>query len=420
MREEIDLTSNFEIYINHINLLFDIDKTIINLRNEKFFENIITPLDNIKTDFITSSDFDDINEIINSIVSEVSNNKENEFSNLPLLLEQLNSNIDSSITNTLSNNLITKIYNKYNNNSFFDTQLKLYYTPIIKAFNEYNITFYEKMFKNDYEQYVDRPKELFIKLDQLITEQKSKTTKMINLISTALQDKINQKLTETYQLYINQINQYLTNIQIYIPKEDYSGNSLSNINLIKSTFDLLLTKINENKELSLNISHQKEVMNIENEEDSFELSKYIKSNEDSMSKLLTHIRKYIQIDFEMHFCDGISDICDAEKIGKLDDFSIYNYQTAKLRAGISKFYEMISNFQNSESFNLLSVNDYVNIFKDNTDYKKDYIANEILNYLKEINDYDINLINPTIISIKDNLTKSFENNINQGLIQKCL
>ena len=417
LREEIDLTSNFEIYINHINLLFDIDKTIINLRNEKFFENIITPLDNIKTDFITSNDFDDINEIINSIVSEVSNNKENEFSNLPLLLEQLNSNIDSSITNTLSNNLITKIYNKYNNNSFFDTQLKLYYTPIIKAFNEYNITFYEKMFKNDYEQYVDRPKELFIKLDQLITEQKSKTTKMINLISTALQDKINQKLTETYQLYINQINQYLTNIQIYIPKEDYSGNSLSNINLIKSTFDLLLTKINENKELSLNISYQKEVMNIENEEDSFELSKYIKSNEDSMSKLLTHIRKYIQIDFEMHFCDGISDICDAEKIGKLDDFSIYNYQTAKLRAGISKFYEMISNFQNSESFNLLSVNDYVNIFKDNTDYKKDYIANEILNYLKEINDYDINLINPTIISIKDNLTKSFENNINQGLIQ---
>ncbi len=417
LKEEIHLTSNFEVYINNINLLFDIERTVKNVRNQKFFDNIIIPLDNIKTNFILSSDFDDINEIIKSIISEVSNNKENEFSNLPLLLEQLNSNIDSSITNLLNNNLITKLYNKYNDNSFLEKQFKLYYSPVIQAFNEYNITFYEKMFRNDYEKYVDKPNELYTKLDQLISEQKIKHTSMINLISIALQDKINQKLRETYQLFLNQINQYLLNIKIYIPKEDFSGNSLSNINLIYSTFESIITKINESKELSLDLSNQKQIMNIENEEDPFELSQYIKPNEDSMTKLLTHIKKYVQIDFEMHFCENISDICDAEKIGKLDDFSIYNYQTAKLRAGISKFYEMISTFSNSDSFNLLSVDDYVNTFKKNTDYKKDYITNEILNYLKEINDYDLNLIKPTIISIKDNITKSFENNINQGLIQ---
>lgn len=61
MKEEIDLTSNFEIYINNIYLLFDIDRTVMNLRNPIFLIILLFLLHNIKTNFISSSEFDDIN-----------------------------------------------------------------------------------------------------------------------------------------------------------------------------------------------------------------------------------------------------------------------------------------------------------------------------------------------------------------------
>ena len=58
MKEEIDLTSNFEIYINNIYLLFDIDRTVMNLRNPIFLIILLFLLHNIKTNFISSSEFD--------------------------------------------------------------------------------------------------------------------------------------------------------------------------------------------------------------------------------------------------------------------------------------------------------------------------------------------------------------------------
>jgi hypothetical protein len=61
LKEEIDLTSNFEIYINNIYLLFDIDRTVMNLRNPIFLIILLFLLHNIKTNFISSSEFDDIN-----------------------------------------------------------------------------------------------------------------------------------------------------------------------------------------------------------------------------------------------------------------------------------------------------------------------------------------------------------------------
>ena len=153
------------------------------------------------------------------------------------------------------------------------------------------IYFYEKEFKKDYEKYVEQLTEILFKLEQIFNEQKTKISKMINLISTLLKNKMKQKLTETYQLYINKILQFFVNIQIFIPKEDYTGNALKNINLINTTFNLIISKINQYKELLLNESHQIHLMILNDNKLSFELTQFIKEKEDSMSQLIIHVKK---------------------------------------------------------------------------------------------------------------------------------
>ena len=100
---------------------------------------------------------------------------------------------------------------------------------------------------------------------------------------------------------------------------------------------------------------------------------------------------------------------------------IYGIETSIILGGImqvfSKISEIVSLSKNTDSFNLLSYENYVNLFKSKADYNENFISNEILNRLKELNNEEEKLIEPIINSIENNLTTTFENIINEGLIE---
>ena len=81
------------------------------------------------------------------------------------------------------------------------------------------------------------------------------------------------------------------------------------------------------------------------------------------------------------------------------------FQFLKLRYAISKSKEIISLSKKTDVFNLLSSDKYIQLFKEHTDLNDETKKN-----------YN----NPTITSIKDNLTNRFENDINEGLIESMI
>ena len=135
-----------------------------------------------------------------------------------------------------------------------------------------------------------------------------------------------------------------------------------------------------------------------------------------MLSLINRVSGLVQSDFDSVFCE-FDDEGNCIYTEKLDASQQNLFQVAKLRYTISKISEIISLSKNTDSFNLLSYENYINLFKSNTDYNENFISNEIFNRLKKLNDEEEKLIEPIINSIENNLTTTFENIINEGLIE---
>ncbi len=135
-----------------------------------------------------------------------------------------------------------------------------------------------------------------------------------------------------------------------------------------------------------------------------------------MLSLINRVSGLVQSDFDSVFCE-FDDEGNCIYNEKLDASQQNLFQAAKLRYTISKISEIISLSKNTDSFNLLSYENYVNLFKSNTDYNENFISNEIFNRLKKLNDEEEKLIEPIINSIEYNLTTTFKNIIHEGLIE---
>ena len=189
-----------------------------------------------------------------------------------------------------------------------------------------------------------------------------------------------------------------------------NNESTDNLNLIDTIFNNIISNLNSGKTSSTLYSNQKNVMKIINDIDPFGISESIKDNENKIDRTLNRTKDFV--DVEITYC------CVDHNEEKIEE-KLY-FQFLKIRYAVSKSKEIISLSKNTDIFNLLSSEKYIQLFKEHTDYNKDYISNEINVSFKDLNDETEKLINPTINSLKDNLTNSFENNINEGLIESMI
>ncbi len=415
LRNYIQVSDNFELYIEDTEILFQIDQNVTNERNKQFFEQIIIPLNALQTNFFTQETFNNIENLINEIINELNTNKDNNFSNIPNLLETLNTTIDDSISYYLDDNLIKNTYNLLLDSNYISNLFELYYAPVTDVFNKYLTVFRDEYFQNHILQYLDKPYEIQTKVNQILNKQKNATRKMINDMTYQLKESINEKLNTHYNIYKIKIQQYLFEIQKNTPKDNYNNIANTNINLVNTNFENIMIQLDNKKTESNKYENQKVIMNITNDTDPFQLNDKIKTHENAMLSLINRVSGLVQSDFDSVFCefDNEGNCIYTEK---LDASQQKLFQTAKLRYTISKISEIISLSKNTDSFNLLSYENYVNLFKSKADYEN-FISNEILNRLKELNNEEEKLIEPIINSIENNLTTTFENIINEGLIE---
>ena len=143
LRNYIQVSDNFELYIEDTEILFEIDQNVTNERNKQFFEQIIIPLNSLQTNFFTQETFNNIENLINEIINELNTNKDNNFSNIPNLLETLNTTIDDSISYYLDDNLIKNTYNLLLDSNYISNLFvkAFFLTKLNGRFNLFDITF---------------------------------------------------------------------------------------------------------------------------------------------------------------------------------------------------------------------------------------------------------------------------------------
>ena len=410
LKEMIEGLNNSLNYIKDLNILFQIDYKVSLSRNTNLYNMIISPINNIKGIFISTDKLINISNSVDEIINEIKINEESGFLNIPELIYQLKQEFNKNKLEYLEDNLVKRIYGFYNISSL-QTYILEYYNQIKTIFNEYDLIFYQQNFMQHLDDYFINPNILFKKLNQSLINQQAYNTNISHLITESLKNKINNKIIESYNLYSNIIQSYLENIKTLILNKEYTGDSLNRINLIFTTFDDIIENIKQSNKTYLDNSNQNNIMGIQNNEDPFNINENITKYENEMIQILNDVienvnNKYIEKTLK-------------DNQGSLDGFSLRNFYYVTVLEIISQFKNIISYSKNSNNFNL-KVNEYIELFKNNTDYRKNYIINEIYSSLNDFNNEEKEFINPTINLIKSNISESIEKNINQGLIESKL
>ncbi len=155
-------------------------------------------------------------------------------------------------------------------------------------------------------------------------------------------------------------------------------------------------------------STQNEIMEIDKYEDPFNINENITIYENELIYILNNVINNVNNKYQ-EFMDKEIDY----------ESDLRNFNMIIILEIISQFKNIIPYIKNSTNFNL-NVDEYIELFKSNTDYRNNYIINEISSSLNDFNNEEKEFIYPTINLIKSNISESIEKNINQGLIESKL
>ena len=411
--------SNFLSHVEDLETINLINTNIFKKRNELFSKYMIKRLQSIENEYMNENKLKSIDEEISKISelikNEIYSNKENDFSNLNNLVDDFCSKIKQIDFDYFSDNLYEKIFKMFNNTNLIKLMIENYYNELTPEFNELEVTFYEKVFSENMKKYVMKPNEIIYLLNQMFAIQNSQKKIILKKITSLIYTYIKMLYSYSYYNYIDLINKHIEYINKNIPNDNIYGNALENINYLRTKFDELIQY--ENSQLN----HYQMIIltSYHTGPDPLDKSNLITPFEDNYTRFIKRIIGYVQTDFELKFCD--EEYC--EKLPELDQSTIDNYNNAICRYGINvlkNIYLDSENIISTDSIKQISSQNYLNEYKNNSNYNKDQIISDILLYLNTIMNEDILLINPYLENNFNNIQSIFSRNINDEFSKKKL
>ena len=95
-----------------------------------------------------------------------------------------------------------------------------YYNEVIPAFNEFNNSFFDKVYKSHVEDYVTRPSEIETRLRNYVIMEEKQINNLIEDINSLIINNINKEINESYEKVINILKKYLDYLHIKVPKKN--------------------------------------------------------------------------------------------------------------------------------------------------------------------------------------------------------
>ena len=405
----ITFDQNFTIYNEDINLIISIYMNASQIRDNAYKEYIIKPLNLIKDDFVFTR-YESfkyyIDSIINNMINEI---KKNNYNEANIISETLNDTINEKYEYYFNSNLMNYIVSKYDNKSLFEEMAEKYYNEVIPAFNEFNNSFFDKVYKSHVEDYVTRPSEIETRLRNYVIMEEKQINNLIEDINSLIINNIDKEINEGYEKVNNLLKNYLDYFHSQVPKEKYGiDDNENNYNLIEEN----LKKIGNNN-LQKNLYNRKK-------RDEFNIEKYFSKKEfyitNNLGKIIDEIRNY----FDQYICPIKEFVCSDENNNHTSYLYLTNFQITKLRESISHLKPLISivdRMINENSLSGLNIGDFVKLFEDNLNFGADALIAQILDFLSEINKNTTLFIKDLTGGIDEMIKSIYNEAVNLGFIK---
>ncbi len=405
--------NNYESYLTDLKIVDEIRKNINFTKNEKMNEYFYEDILKIKNTILTEKNLNDfennLNSIVNDIINDINNN--NDISNN---LNVYNKNVKEFIDNNLGEKLIKNYYNLYANKNFINNQLNKYYEDIKIVVNEYNNTFYNQYFSNNYKNFGEKPVELVDKFTQILREQNNTANYTLNFINQIIFEALNKLLKETYNKIILYVDLNYNNLTTYLN----NSNKETINNLFENIFSNIKSLLN-----NIKIDNIKSSLNLLTNSDPFSLDSLIKEEENLFYINILRIKGYIESDYTRYFCSDSETFktCNKEMLPALN---ISTLTLQKLRGDYYVFDNIklyFNNLLNDNDFNnYLMPNNYSSLLVNNTNFNIFSIQNKITSFYNNINEDNKEFIEPFLKELNDLYKKELEKIINEKNIEKSL
>ena len=350
--------------------------------------------------------FEEYNEIVNDIYNTMQNAIKSKLKNFDeiksLLLEYENTTYEY-VDDFLDEKIVSSLYEKYT--SKLEEKIEIYYSNIYSSIEEYNITFYDKYFKLNITSYLEFPKEILYKLNQMLISKIDKGEEIITTIEELISSEIKNQINHAYYVFDDLIIDSVENIIQTFPKYPLSAFENERINFITEMKDNITSFYANKLSIIINEEYQSKLLEVPLD-DFYNIKKEISS-----------YKTMIMDTFEQ-FVDMIRKESDDYFLNKAEEvFNKYNFNIIKLREVVKYYKDIYAKISNIAKTDKFSYEELVNLISQSANIKVESFIGQVSAYLTEINDNTTKLLQPYIESIKDQVKSVLDMLVNRNVLE---
>ena len=396
IKEKVLYITNYENYNEDIKKVTKIENEISTLKLNAYETFIYNKLNEINSDLFFSSN--SIKNIKNEIENEIKNLDENKLNKILTKFNEIS-----------SKNNIEKIINEIKNefsSDYLKTLVENYYNFVIENGIENYSILADEIINNTLKNYLSEPVELINKFKSLSNVEKNTEKENENIqkfVTEKMKNILNEIISKIKNIITTETNLIKTKINSYKLKNIFESNSTILINDLTTKTSNYLSSFDFSLGLKSTIEEQ----------------------EKNINKKISEISENLNENFYNLFCnenEKINKKCPNEPIKKLDAYDKYYFQVSKFRDALNHLtllQPFINDVINDDNLNELSVEKFVNLYKNPENFDVNLIAEQVKKFLEKLKNEGIENTKNNVDSLKEIIKSSFISgyNLNEEIFE---
>ena len=403
IKTKLRYLTKYEIYNEDIKKITKIENEVSKIKLNAYQTYINNKLNEITSDsFLASTKLNNIKkeieeEVKNSLLENLKNNKVNDvkenFNNIISKFSELSSNIENIIEN-IKNRFSTQNLNPLVSN---------YY----KYVNENGITQYsslvDEIIKSSLDKYITEPVELLTKIKSMTSDidknTKKENDKLKKLVIEKMKNILNDVIAKIRNLIETEISFVRTNInQTYLSNS--SGNTIATGTFYTNSINLI-EDLDKKTSTYLSLSDY-----------SLDLTITFQQKEEEINSKISVVAENLKQKFYYLFCSDNKTLTDCPNAGinKMDEYDKYYFQVSKFRDALNHLtllQPFINDVVNDDNLKGLSVDKFVNLYKNPENFDVNIVAAQVKKYLEVLRKEGLENTKSNVNKLKDIIKSCF-------------
>ena len=409
IKTKLKYLTNYEKYNEDIKKITKIENEMSTIKLNAYQTYINDNLNEITTDsFLSSTTISNLKvEIENEVAILINNIKDNKINDFKTNFKNILSKFTEISSSSNIENIINNIKNRFSTDNLKNLLSNYYNYVNDNGVSKYS-TLVDEITEKSLDIYISEPVELINKIKGMTIDTDKNTERENNKLQKIVTEKMQNILNDVISRIKNIINSEINYVKGKIDSKILRTTTaiITTGEFYTNSYDLISDLDNSNSNYLSKLDF------------SLDLKTIIQEKEEEINSKISEVAEKLRQDFYYLFCyekDTLNTSCPNAEINRMDPYDTYYFQLSKFRDALNHLTLLqpyIDDVINDDNLKDLSVDDFVNLYKNPNNFDVNTVAGQVRNYLEVLRKEGINNTKSNVNSLKDVIKKSFSSGIN--------